>query len=398
MPNPKRLLVVARVNHYQYGGRLYAYTPYARELEVWADLFSEVMIAGSCLNEPPPGDCTPFNQKNITLLPVIDAGGDGFKAKFGQIFSLPKIIWQLACYMRRADAIHVRCPCDLGLLGVLMAPVFSRFLIAKYATQWLPFAGEPWAWRLQRILLGSAWWRGLVTVYGRWPNQPKKVIPFFTSMLTREQIVRARTAASRSKSPDILRIVYVGRLSSSKNVDVLLSAIASVKLAVRRVECTIIGEGPQRAALETQAVQFGLSNRVTFTGGLGLDKVLGYYEQAHVLVLASDIEGWPKAIAEGMAFGLVCIGTERGMMPQMLGEGRGFLVPPRNVKDLAAALQWVVENPHESAAMAAKAAAWAQQYSLEGLREALRDLMTDRWGLTKVPLHTSDRTQEILAQ
>ncbi len=398
MQNPRRLLIIARVNHYRHNGRLYSYSPYARELDVWADLFAEVTIAGTCRDEAPPGDCSAFTRPNITIQPIREAGGEGLAARLRQAVALPQIIWQLIRQMRAADAVHVRCPCDLGLLGAVLAPLFSRRLIAKYATQWLEFTGEPRAWRWQRKILSSKWWRGPVTVYGDWPNQPAKVIPFFTSMLTDEQIARARLAAGRKKRSDILRILYVGRLSTSKNVGVLLRAIALMKPPVRRVECAIVGEGPERANLEAQATQLGLSNRVAFTGGVGFEQVLDYYEQAHVLVLASDIEGWPKAVAEGMAFGLVCIGTERGMMPQMLGEGRGLLVPPRDMETLCKALQYLAENPQASAAMAARASVWAQRYSIDGLRKALRELMARWWGLAATPGPARRTVTESLAK
>ncbi len=56
---------------------------------------------------------------------------------------LPPMIWQLIACLRRADAVHVRCPGNLGLLGVLIAPLFSRRLIAKYAGQWTGYPGKP---------------------------------------------------------------------------------------------------------------------------------------------------------------------------------------------------------------------------------------------------------------
>jgi glycosyltransferase involved in cell wall biosynthesis len=262
-----------------------------------------------------------------------------------------------------------------------MAPLFSHRLIAKYATQWLSYPDEPWTWRLQRKIMSSFWWRGPVTVYGNWPNQPKNIVPFFTSILTDEQIIRARSAAVCPRDPDVFRILFVGRLSTSKNVDILLRAISLLKISKRKVECRIIGEGPERPVLQKLAAQLGIENQITFTGGLGFEDVLEHYEQANALVLASDVEGWPKAIAEGMAFGLVCIGTERGMMPQMLGDGRGMLVPPRNAEAMARALQQIMDHPNESREMATRAAAWSQKYSLDGLREALRQLMSERWNL-----------------
>jgi glycosyltransferase involved in cell wall biosynthesis len=398
MLHSKKLLVVARVNHYRHQGKLYAYGPYARELEIWAEIFSEVTIAGSLLDRPPEGDCIPFQRGNIRVVPVSETRAAGVGAKWKAVCQLPLVMWQLAGYMRRADVIHVRCPCDLGLLGIILAPLFSGHLIAKYATQWLPFHGEPLAWKIQRIILRSFWWRGIVTVYGRWPNQPTKVIPFFTSILTRDQVERARQVSSQYKSFHTLRILYVGRLSSSKNVDVLLEAVAKVKADDKPVQCTIIGDGPERAALEAQTIRLGLSNRVTFTGGMGFESVLNHYEQANVLVLASNVEGWPKAIAEGMAFGLVCIGTERGMMPQMLGEGRGLLVPLRDAEALAKRLKWVAENPDKSAAMAAEAGTWAQSYSLDGLCEALRKLMSKEWGFAVAPKVGDESRGEIFAK
>lgn len=398
MFSAQKLLIVARVNHYRHEGKLYSYSPYAREIDIWADLFSEVWIAGTCLDEIPPGDCTPFTRSNIRVLPVTEAGGDGFKAKLRQLFILPKIIWQLAGYMRRADAIHARCPCDLGLLGTVMGPIFSRRLIAKYATQWLPYDGEPWTWRLQRRILRSSWWCGPTTVYGKWPDQPEKIIPFFTSMLTYEQIHRAQISAARPRDPNVFRILFVGRLSSAKNVDVLLRAISMLKTE-REIECHIVGEGPERAKLEKLATELGIGKLIKFIGGIGFDHVLDFYEKAEALVLASDVEGWPKAIAEGMAFGLVCIGTERGMMPQMLGDERGLLVPARDAEALAVALQRVVENPNESRAMAARAALWAQKYSLDGLREALRNLMDESWevSIPNSPMDREINLQPVLA-
>src|SRR5882724_99285 len=361
---PKRkLLVVARVDHYRHDGKLYAYTPYVRELEMWADLFSEVAIAGSLRDAPPPGDCVAFAHRNITILPVVDGRT-----------RLPKMIWQLVKYMRRADAVHMRCPCDLGLLGVLLAPMFSRRLYAKYATHWLGFPGEPWAWRLQRAVLCSRWLHGPVTVYGEWPNQVGNVVPFFTSMLTNEQISRAR--AHVKEPSETLRVLFVGRLTKSKNVDVVLDAVAALR---PNVECTIVGEGSERTTLKAHARQLGLNGEVRFTGGVSFDEVIKWYERSDVLVLVSDLEGWPKAISEAMAFGVVCIGADCGIVPQMLGEGRGIVVPPRDAGALVSALRQVAQNRERSRLIGQRAAAWAQQHSLEGLRDALRELLRNRW-------------------
>ncbi len=369
-----RLLILSHVLHYRHEGRLYAYGAYAREIDVWADLFSDVVIAAPCRRAAPASLALPFTRPNISIAPQVEAGGNTLRAKLGLAAVLPALVWGLIREMNKADAIHVRCPGSLGLAGAALAPLFSRRLVAKYAGQWNGYPGEPVTVRLQRALLASRWWRGPVSVYGRWPNQPAHVIPFFTSVLTRAQIARASACAARRTFTPPLRALFVGRLSAAKNVDVLLCAIARVPL-----ECAVVGDGRERARLEALARTLGIAGRVRFTGGLDFDRVLDEYERAHILVLASETEGWPKAVAEAMAFGLVPVATDRGLVPEMLSEGRGFVVPPRDVDALAAVLGRLAAGPSEMAAIGARAAAWASQYSLDGLRDALRELLAAHW-------------------
>jgi glycosyltransferase involved in cell wall biosynthesis len=381
MPEVQNLLIVSSAIHYRYGGQLFAYGAYAREIDIWADLFPRVQIAAPCRDEAPPGDCLPFTRANISVVPQRETGGDNLRAKAVQVLLLPLLIAGLCRAMRRADAIHIRCPGNLGLISIFLAPLFSRRRIAKYAGQWSGFAGEPWTARWQRKLLRSRLWGAPVTVYGRWANQPPQVVPFFTSILTDEQVARARDAARRERFDcQPLRVLYVGRLYEGKNVDVLLAALGELKRRKIDLHCDIIGEGHLRASLEDQAALLDLQACVEFAGGVDFERVLGFYERADVLVLASENEGWPKAIAEGMAFGLICVGSDTGFVPEMLTDGRGIVVPPGDAAALTSALcRIVTSSGEERLRMSARAAAWAQKYSLEGLREALRELFATHW-------------------
>jgi glycosyltransferase involved in cell wall biosynthesis len=175
-------------------------------------------------------------------------------------------------------------------------------------------------------------------------------------------------------------VLFVGRLSTAKNVHVLVDAIQAVTAGGQRVACTIVGEGPERSALEQRATDNGVADCVALAGGMSFDGVLDYYERADVLVLASETEGWPKAIAEAMAFGVVCIGSNRGLVTWMLGDGRGIVVPPGEAAPLAAALTDICLRPAEYDLMRARAAAWAQQHSLDSFKDALGHVLTTRWG------------------
>jgi len=379
-----RLLILSNVIHYRHQGRLYAYGAYSREIDIWADLFPEVLIAAPCRDREPTGLAVPFTRPNVAIVPQMEAGGDTVRAKIGLLLALPIMVFQLCRAMLRADAIHVRCPGSFGLIGILLAPLFSRYVVAKYAGQWNGYPGEPWTVRLQRRLLRSRWWSGPVTVYGRWPSQESHVVSFFTSVLTEEQLARARRAAGRKRFHPPLRTLFIGRLSAAKNVDVLLRAVARGRAEGLDLLCTVVGEGTQRDRLEQLSRDLGIAAHVSFPGGVGFDHVLQFYEESDVLVLASETEGWPKAIAEAMAFGLIPVGSDRGLVPEMVGEGRGFVVPPRDLDALVNVLHRIAGDPGALLEMSARAAAWGQRYSLESLREALRDLLARSWN---VPIH-----------
>jgi glycosyltransferase involved in cell wall biosynthesis len=374
-----RLVVVSHVIHYRFEGRLFAYGPYAREIVLWAELFGEIAIASPCRDERPPADCLAFDTDNVSIMPQREAGGETALAKLALLAALPLMIVRLCRAMAQGDAIHVRCPGNLGLLGVLLAPLFQKPLVAKYAAQWNRSAGEPRSTKFQKWLLRSRWWRGPVTVYGKWPHQPAHVIPFFTSLLAAPQMERARVAAHKPRVGQALNVLYTGRLSKSKHVDAVVRAVAAVRAAGHEMTCTVVGEGPEREALAALAVALGIEEAVEFTGGLGFEEVVDRLERADILALISETEGWPKSLAEAMAFGLISIGSDRGFVPEMLADGRGLLVSPGDAEGLAKLLLAVAADPAGYDRMRSAAARWAQRFSLEGLQEAIRKLLLEHW-------------------
>jgi glycosyltransferase involved in cell wall biosynthesis len=199
--------------------------------------------------------------------------------------------------------------------------------------------------------------------------------------LADEQVERAKAAASAPRRAGPLRIVFVGRLSEAKIVHVILRALGRLRDEGVETMLRVVGHGPYQPALEKLTAQLGLQDRVQFVGGVAHDKVLDVLEDSDVHVLVSECEGWPKATAEAMTFGLVSVGSDRGFVPKMLGDGRGLVVPVGDDAALARALADVARNPERYEAMRKAAAEWGRQRSLEGLREAIRELLTRSWGV-----------------
>lgn len=376
-----RLVIVSHVVHYEWEDALWAYGPYLLEIDEWAKLFTEVTIASPLKVGQPANDALPFQSNNIRISPIAEISAPDNHSLLKKTRNAMLAARQLMAVIKKADCVHVRCPGNLGLLGVLSVPLFGKRRIAKYAGQWPDYPGEGFSYRLQKWLLRSKWWNAPVTVYGNWPNQPSHVLPFFTSILSNGDISKAVLAAQNKQLHCPHRVLFVGRLSRPKNTHILIESLGRLKDIGFCFECRIVGEGAERKSLERQVSRLGLDSEVMFLGGIPYESVLNQYEWGDVLVLASETEGWPKALTEGMVFGLVCIGSNRGLVPQILAEGRGRLVEPGDVDDLTEKLKEVFESPDAFSRLSREAAAWAQQYSLDGLRAGIRDILIREWHL-----------------
>jgi len=151
-------------------------------------------------------------------------------------------------------------------------------------------------------------------------------------------------------------LVFLGRLVSEKGVDILLEALAHLRQAGLKPSLTIIGEGPERAALERQSAQLGLGAQVVFVGKKR-DRELAVLLQEHqVLVVPSRYdEPFGVVALEGIACGCIVIGSKGGGLPEAIGPC-GVTFPNGDVELLAAALAKLLRNPAERSGLEAAAA------------------------------------------
>lgn len=374
----ERMLIVSAVVHHRWEGRLYGYTPYVREIDAWSHMFDQIRIAGPVADGPPPDDCAPFSSGNIAIRGLPATGGDTWPTKLAQVLRVPQLVTLLALQMAWADAIQVRCPSNLGVLAVPLAPMFSRRLHCKYAGMWRAFPGEPASSRFQRAALRSWWWRGPVNAYGPLPSDPPKIHASFSTALTEAELSVPRSAATRTDG-STLRVLFVGRLTDAKNVDVLIRSISEARLAGIPCALEVIGDGPARAALEALAESLTLHDCVEFRRALPTDDVLEAYRRSDVLALVSESEGWPKALVEAMAFGVAVIGNDRGLVPTILGNGRGRTVPPGDADALGRAIVELATDDDARRSMTTRASAWARRFSLEHYADDLQDVLRSEW-------------------
>ncbi len=103
-------------------------------------------------------------------------------------------------------------------------------------------------------------------------------------------------------------VIYVGRLISHKNVDILLKAISVVKKEISNVTCGIIGDGPEMNKLKVLSRELELNDNVKFFGFIENDEdVYARMKASKVFVLPSTREGFPNTIVEANSCGLPAI-------------------------------------------------------------------------------------------
>jgi glycogen(starch) synthase len=146
------------------------------------------------------------------------------------------------------------------------------------------------------------------------------------------------------------RILFIGRLAFQKAPDVLLRALA--RISEKSFHCEIVGDGPDRAALEQQAQDLGLAERITFRGWVNREDLPGCYHSADIVVLPSRMEGMPNVVLEGMAHALPVVATDVPGTRDIVRDGEtGRLVPVEDDAALAAALAQLIEQPALRASM-----------------------------------------------
>lgn len=146
----------------------------------------------------------------------------------------------------------------------------------------------------------------------------------------------------------VRKVLGVGGLNKRKGFDYLLRAAYELKGRGFDIEVELVGDGPERAVLETLGKELGITDRVRFRGWLSPDHVQSVMKQAAVLVHPSSGLGdaVPTVIKESMACGTPVVASNVAGIPELLDGGRcGMLVPSQNVDALADAIKALLADP-----------------------------------------------------
>lgn len=153
-------------------------------------------------------------------------------------------------------------------------------------------------------------------------------LPFDRVPLRAQQSGNART------------LICVGRLSPEKGQAGLLEAFAKLRERHEGLQLRLVGDGPEREALEALASDLRLGDSITFVGRLSEAETLDEIARSDILVLPSFMEGLPIVLMEAMAVGVPVVASRVAGIPELVEAGTGgLLFSPSNWEELAGCVE-----------------------------------------------------------
>lgn len=289
----------------------------------------------------------------------------------------------------RPDVVVIHEPNPMGLLAYALVRPRAKLVIwfhaevvrdpRKYALFYRPWLAHA-ARRASRIIVATPPMAQAEQLQGF--DVPISVIPYGVDAerLRSSPSVEAAASALRRRYPGPL-LLFVGRLVPYKGLDVLMRAMTSVQGTL-----VLVGDGPQRAALETLARDSGVADRVVFAGEVREPELVAWYHACDLFTLPSvtRAEAFGMVQVEAMTCGKPVVSTALPTgVPWVNRHGEtGLVVPPGDVQALADALGHLVREPE-----------LRLQLGRQAQERAAREFTADRMAARAVELYSEVLTQ-----
>lgn len=187
---------------------------------------------------------------------------------------------------------------------------------------------------------------------------------FLESRLPGARVVRIRNGVDLERwrpagtARRRLHVLSVGRLVEKKGFHVLLESLAQVRASGLAARLTIVGEGVERARLESDAKRLGLNAAVHFAGERTEREIRQLMRRTTLVALAclpardGNQDALPTVLLEAGACGTPCVAGGVAGVPEIVRHGRtGLVVPPGDVVATAKAIQELLRSPERRVAM-----------------------------------------------
>lgn len=369
------LAIITSTPHKFKDGKYYAYGPYVREMNIWAKYADKVLVIAPRASNDDVGEIESAYTKSVELVEVKPFNITTLFNLLRTLLLFPFISFKIFKVMKKADHIHMRCPCNMSLLGAFVQILFpKKKKTVKYAGNWDFASQQPWAYRMQQnILKNTTLSKNIkVLVYGNWDDATSNMVAFMSATYRNDERVPFAVKDYTKK----LKFVFTASLVVGKRPLLTIKIIEALRKNGIDAEVHMFGDGPLMGKAKSYIKENNLEGNVFMYGNQDRETVKACLTDAYFSILPSKSEGWPKAIAEGMFFGAIPISTKISCLPWMLDYGnRGILIE----NDLDKAVQTILDHIQKGdvylSELSKAALVWSQIYTLDKLDEEIGKLV-----------------------
>ncbi len=204
-----KLVVISHTEHYKKpDGTIVGWGPTINELNHLIDEFDEITHVAMLHQGTAPPSALPYVSSKIKFIALPPLGGNTFTSKLKLIISAPKVISIVSKAIKESDVFQLRTPTGIG---VFLIPYLTWFVKTK---GWFKYAGNwnqenpPVGYRLQRWMLKKQ--KRIVTINGKWENQPEHCLTFENPCLTLEDYKNGTQMVSDKKYHAPWSFCFVG--------------------------------------------------------------------------------------------------------------------------------------------------------------------------------------------
>ncbi|MEG2310408.1 MAG: glycosyltransferase [Clostridia bacterium] len=321
------------------------------------------------------------------------------------------------------DIVHTQSEFSLGLFGKIISRKFDIPFIHTYHTLWedyvhyiMPIKGTRniYTKRFARVISKNFVTKAECIIapskkaekYLRYKckvkNKPIYIIPTGIDILpfARENFSldeRNKLKDSLGISKDDKVIIFIGRIAEEKSIDIIMNSMPSVFTANPNTKFLLIGDGPCKVALQTQAKNLNISDKVIFTGNVLWASIPKYLSIADVFVNASVTETQGLTFMEAMAAKVPIVARYAPNLSEFIIHNKnGILV--KHEADFSKFVLSVINNETLSQKFSDNAYETAQKYSIEEFGDKLELVYTEiinnyklKKTLTKQEKHKQNR-------
>jgi glycosyltransferase involved in cell wall biosynthesis len=285
-----------------------------------------------------------FAYEGITVLRI-----SSIKASFYEDFRWTQIMSLKTFKILKNEGIniiHFETPVGLGVMAINMAKLLNVPLVGTYHT----FISDPRYIKHLKLLkptnlIQNLSWIFTNQFYNRTDLTTAPSESTIIEMIENGCNAPIMKSISNGINPDIFdnshseefkrkyqlkgkTILYVGRISNEKSIEILLQAFFHAAANDNEIKLLIVGDGPQMEDIRNQTSSSPYNDRIILTGSIKNDDLVksGIYSSCEIFATASETENQPMTILESQVNGCICVGVNARGVPGMIINGKSVII------------------------------------------------------------------------